>query len=200
MSQGIGVQPERVLQAVKGIDAAALSRQALGTLRRRGVCRYMDWRDLQSIGVLAIVEHGSDSEALCVRVARCAMMHALDANRVRERGRVQVKKGHAFESAGVDVSEWEMWDTTIYGGASLVPTKTEPEVWEAVRALPEREYRVVMLYFWGHKTQAEIGALLGISERHAGRIIEAAIKNLREGLQNRKPQTITNMRGKGTKG
>lgn len=185
------------------IDATALSRRAIGTLRRSGVGRYMDTRDLISVGVVAILQHGTQEEALAVIVARRAMLDALKGNSVRERGRVQLKKGHAFESSGVDLSGWEMWDTTVYGKVNLVPEHMHVDLWGAMRALPRRQYRAVSLVFWGGLTEEQAGGVMGIQKPAVSKLIARAVGALKKKLGGDGnisiPQSITNMRGEETR-
>ena len=48
--------------------------------------------------------------------------------------------------------------------------------------LPEREQRILVMRFYGNLTQAEIGARLGISQRHVSRLLSRALGHLRSRL------------------
>jgi RNA polymerase sigma-B factor len=46
--------------------------------------------------------------------------------------------------------------------------------------LPEREQRILLLRFYGNKTQAEIGQQLGLSQMHVSRLISQSLAYLRD--------------------
>jgi RNA polymerase sigma-B factor len=48
--------------------------------------------------------------------------------------------------------------------------------------LPERQQRILLLRFYGNKTQAEIGEMLGISQMHVSRLLTQSLSYLRECL------------------
>jgi RNA polymerase sigma-B factor len=48
--------------------------------------------------------------------------------------------------------------------------------------LPERDRTIVLLRFWGNKTQTEIAEELGISQMHVSRILSRSLAKLRAGL------------------
>ena len=50
------------------------------------------------------------------------------------------------------------------------------------KELPEREQRILLLRFYGNKTQAEIGEMLGISQMHVSRLLARTLTQLRDGL------------------
>jgi RNA polymerase sigma-B factor len=51
-----------------------------------------------------------------------------------------------------------------------------------IAALPAREKHILMLRFFGQKTQAEIGEQLGISQMHVSRLLSRTLHKLRTGL------------------
>jgi RNA polymerase sigma-B factor len=51
-----------------------------------------------------------------------------------------------------------------------------------LNALPDRERRILLLRFFGNKTQTEIAAELGISQMHVSRLLSRTLALLREGL------------------
>jgi RNA polymerase sigma-B factor len=57
---------------------------------------------------------------------------------------------------------------------------------EAVAAhwneLPERQQQILLLRFYGNKTQADIGETLGISQMHVSRLLTQSLDYLRECL------------------
>jgi RNA polymerase sigma-B factor len=48
--------------------------------------------------------------------------------------------------------------------------------------LPDRERRILLLRFFGNKTQSQIGAELGISQMHVSRLLSRSLARLRAGL------------------
>jgi RNA polymerase sigma-B factor len=52
-----------------------------------------------------------------------------------------------------------------------------------LNALPERERRIVLLRFFGNRTQTEIAGELGISQMHVSRLLARTLTGLREGLE-----------------
>lgn len=182
-----------------GFDPNALARLAYKRIGRRGLRDGLEAEELVAVGRAAIIASGARDAPLAVKVARNAMFDAIRKEVVRWRGRATVRAGHAFSCDGEEPSAGDMWDSTVHHGQHLQPAAEHYDLWEAMRALPEREYRVVSLHFWGGITMAAIGVELGVSERHAGRILESAKKNLKAVCQKRTPQTLTNVRGEETR-
>jgi len=179
------------------LDYEAICRQAAGTLARRGVFRWIERDEVMSVGYLAVATLLADPrpgvtasgyEALAVIVARRAMIDAIRANEVRQRGREDIAARDDDSPSG------DAWDDLIYSRVKFAPTR-ETDVWEAIKALPAHQYRVVFLTYWGGFTQAEIGAQLGIGQQHVARVLQAAKNNLREMCVNRKSQTMTLVEG-----
>jgi RNA polymerase sigma-B factor len=52
----------------------------------------------------------------------------------------------------------------------------------AARALDSRERRVILLHFFADRTQAEIGAELGLSQAHVSRVLTRALSKMRRRL------------------
>lgn len=55
-------------------------------------------------------------------------------------------------------------------------------VWPLLEGLPERERQLVLLRFFGNKTQTEIATRLGISQMHVSRLLDRTLRRLREEL------------------
>ncbi|MBO0806522.1 MAG: SigB/SigF/SigG family RNA polymerase sigma factor [Nocardiopsaceae bacterium] len=53
--------------------------------------------------------------------------------------------------------------------------------------LPEREQRILVMRFYGNRTQAEIGEELGISQMHVSRLLSRALSHLRQRLLDTAP-------------
>ncbi|MER8186122.1 SigB/SigF/SigG family RNA polymerase sigma factor [Kitasatospora sp. NPDC094015] len=51
--------------------------------------------------------------------------------------------------------------------------------------LPHREQKVLMLRFWGHRTQSEIADEIGVSQMQVSRILSTTLSGLRERLEDR---------------
>lgn len=51
-----------------------------------------------------------------------------------------------------------------------------------LRALPDREYRIVIMRFFESLTQSEIAARMGISQMHVSRLLSQSLHRLREAL------------------
>ena len=80
-------------------------------------------------------------------------------------------------------------DRTRFGAAL---THTEPEfdlvehrqtLAPLVAALPERERRILLLYFFDGMTQSEVGHQLGISQMHVSRLLTRTLSRLRRKLR-----------------
>jgi RNA polymerase sigma-B factor len=52
-------------------------------------------------------------------------------------------------------------------------------------ALPERERRILLLRFFGNRTQTQIATELGISQMHVSRLLSATLERLRKALDGR---------------
>lgn len=55
-------------------------------------------------------------------------------------------------------------------------------VWPLLEELPERERELVLLRFFGNKTQTEIADRLGISQMHVSRLLDRTLRRLRDEL------------------
>jgi len=176
-------------------DYLAICKRAIGTLQRRGVCEWIEREELIAEGCLALSTRKPDTTALAVKIARDAMIDAVRKNERRNRGRVEVRAGHGAEVNGDEVPEGDQWDATVYGKQKLQPLNTHPDLWEAMKALPARQYQAITLAYWGGETQAEIAVELGVDQATVSRTLEAAKKSLHACI-NGNPHTVTNTRGK----
>jgi RNA polymerase sigma factor (sigma-70 family) len=169
----------------------AICKKASRALARQGVC---ERDELMAEGCLALSMRKPDTEGLAVKIARDAMIDLLRKSERRNRGRVEVRSGHYAEVNGWDVSDGDQWDATVYGKQKIQPVHTHPDLWEAMKALPEREYRAVTLFYWGGMTQEEIAVEIGIDQQSVSRILKSALKILHTCV-NGDSRTVTN-RGK----
>lgn len=55
-------------------------------------------------------------------------------------------------------------------------------LWPLLDRLPEREREMVLLRFFGNKTQSEIAEHLGISQMHVSRLLSRTLRSLRDDL------------------
>lgn len=55
-------------------------------------------------------------------------------------------------------------------------------LWPLLERLPEREREMVLLRFFGNKTQSEIAEHLGISQMHVSRLLNRTLRSLRDEL------------------
>ena len=170
------------------LDYLGICKRAVGTLARRGVCEFIERDELVSIGCLALVTAGVTEKALGVTVARRAMIDAIRGNEVRQRGRRDVSSRDNESPAG------DAWDALVYSSVNIAPARSL-DVWEAMKALPALQFRVIMLYFWGGESQCSIAETLGVDQTTVSRLIIAAKKNLR-GCINSGVQSITTVEGK----
>ena len=83
----------------------------------------------------------------------------------------------------------------MYGKQNLRPVNSHPDLWDAMKALPAREYQAITLAYWGGKTQVEIATEMGVDQATVSRILESAKKSLWACI-NGKPRGITKLRGK----
>jgi RNA polymerase sigma factor (sigma-70 family) len=175
------------------LNFEAICRKAIGTLQRRGVCNWIDRNELISEGYLALAAKNPQSEALAVTIARAAMIDAIRRNAVRERGRVEVRGSRPED--GEEMSDGDQWDATVHGRDHLQLVHVTPDLWEALKTLPARQYQALALAIFGGLTGAEVAAELGISGTAARTLIEKAKKNLRKGVVISDSHTITKLGG-----
>ena len=59
-----------------------------------------------------------------------------------------------------------------------------------LRALPDREYRIVIMRFFESLTQSEIAAQMGISQMHVSRLQRGALGKMRGHLSKRQERQV----------
>ena len=171
------------------LDYLAICERAIGTLARRGVCHYIERDELVSVGYLAIISAGVTDEALAVTVARRAMFNLIDHSAVRS------SRAESVSTPDGETPYGDEWDALIYSRAKIAPANHSIDVWEAMKALPPKQFTVIMRIFWGNETQAAVAEDMGVSQPMVVKILNAAKKNLRQVI-NGKPQLITLLEGK----
>ncbi|MGD0497508.1 MAG: sigma-70 family RNA polymerase sigma factor [Bryobacteraceae bacterium] len=165
------------------VDFVAICKRAVGPLGRTGVFRWIERDELMSVGYLALAALAIvPEEALAVIVARRAMIGAIRKNERRNRGRVD------------DPLELLMSS----GGHRICPERAHLDLWEAMKALPARQYRAVMLTYWGGLSEAAVAVEMGISQPAVHYLLKKAQTNIRAGVIISDPQAITTMRGTDT--
>jgi RNA polymerase sigma factor (sigma-70 family) len=133
----------------------------------RGLMPWVDKSDLEDVAQLALVEasrnfQGGDFKAYGYRCVRNAVL--LELRRAQ----------HHFGDRGEMPEDCDQQSDS----------GCRPDIYEALKALPPREYRVVMLFYWGGKSQSEIAGELSVSQPRVAQILAAAQKNLRTVLIN----------------
>lgn len=175
-----------------GNNLSIISR-VVGREMARGVMPWVDRSDLEDVAQMALVEAaakfrdgGCPFEAFAYKTVRGAVLNELKALSVRNRGRAEMP---------ADI------DRQADSGQRL-------ELYDALAALPPRQYQVVMLTYWGGNrsaecstgddtpsgmTQAQIAEALGVDQKTVSRDLDAAKKTLRACL-NCGPQLHTWLR------
>jgi RNA polymerase sigma-B factor len=64
----------------------------------------------------------------------------------------------------------------------LGQTDARVSLYEVLERLPERERQIVLLRFFGDRTQTEIADIIGVSQVHVSRLLRTSIANLRRRL------------------
>jgi RNA polymerase sigma-70 factor (ECF subfamily) len=70
--------------------------------------------------------------------------------------------------------------------ASIPPSDIDPELWDAVAALPRRQREAIVLRYVGDLTERDVAGVLGISEGAASAALVAARRRLAKQLTDRK--------------
>jgi RNA polymerase sigma factor for flagellar operon FliA len=78
--------------------------------------------------------------------------------------------------------------------AAYEKVEVRDRVRAAVASLPQREQRVIALYYYGEVTMKEIGAEIGVNESRVSQLHARAIRRLRESLGEMGPNEVTEMR------
>jgi RNA polymerase sigma factor for flagellar operon FliA len=78
--------------------------------------------------------------------------------------------------------------------AAYEKQETEERVRTAIASLPERERKVVALYYYGEVTMKQIGAEIGVNESRVSQLHARAIRRLRDSLGEMNPQQVAEMK------
>lgn len=100
-----------------------------------------------------------------------------------------LESAQAYATASLDAGSTAEGDDSLSLGDTLGVTDEALEGVEnreslkpLLLALPERERRILMLRFFGNKTQSEIAEEIGISQMHVSRILAKTLAHLRAGM------------------
>lgn len=178
-----------------GFDPTALSRLAYKRIGRRGLRVGLEAEELVSTGRAAIIAARVTDAPLAVKVAQNAMFDSIRKTIVRERGRVRVRHGDSYCCEGEQPSVGDMWDSTVHHGQHLRPAAEHYDVWEAMKALPPRQYRAIVLTFWNGMSDEGVAIEMGISSQAVDSLLRKAKINLKQGVGMRTVQTLTHVRG-----
>jgi RNA polymerase sigma factor for flagellar operon FliA len=72
--------------------------------------------------------------------------------------------------------------------------ETRDRVRTAIASLPERERKVIALYYYGEVTMKQIGAEIGVNESRVSQLHARAIRRLRDALGEMNPQHVAEMK------
>ena len=78
--------------------------------------------------------------------------------------------------------ESALGDTLGVADGDLETVVAKTSLKDALDRLPERERRVILLRFFGNKTQSEIAADVGLSQMHVSRLLSQTLRQLRREL------------------
>ena len=92
--------------------------------------------------------------------------------------------------------EGDDWDNTVYAKQHIQPINTRPDLWEAMKALPPRQFRAVFLTYWNGMSDEAVGAEMGVSRQAVDALLEKAKINLRGGVAVQQSRGTTTVRGK----
>lgn len=155
----------------------------LGELRRhyRTTWRVRVPRRLQELhlAVNAATDHLTGMLGRSPRVSEVATFLAITEDDVVE----AIAAGRGYWPGSIDAA-----DDDDQSGSRLPADPTDligaaddrDEVCAVLNRLPERERRILVLKFYGERTQSEIGQELGLSQVHVSRLMRAALDTLRQ--------------------
>lgn len=158
-------------------DYVPIMASVVKRLKAKGLPWWADAEDLKSIGLLAVLEARPTDGALIRQVAHAAMVDAIRKEAVRQRGRVAVESdqddGENYAADG--------WDARLVDRKHYRPEDVDrlAPVWEAMKALPPRSYRVMVLRFWEGLTNEEVALECGASIDAVKCVVRRTLAELR---------------------
>ncbi|MDG6110329.1 sigma-70 family RNA polymerase sigma factor [Dactylosporangium aurantiacum] len=84
--------------------------------------------------------------------------------------------------ATAGVGDRAVGDTLAEGADALAGVDDREALYTELQRLPERQLRVVMLYYYADLTQREIAAQIGVSQMQVSRLLKSALQQLRTGM------------------
>ncbi|MGE4481066.1 sigma-70 family RNA polymerase sigma factor [Acidocella sp.] len=143
----------------------------------------MPWADLEEMlqwGAIGMMEasqrfdpgHGVSFQVFAARRIKGAMIDGLRREGTRRRGEI------VFDTETVENAAQQGGDGPEDPLASLTRTDNRALLVEALRALPQLEYRVLALHFYDELNNREIASVLDISEGYASRLRKRALETL----------------------
>ncbi|MBU6448834.1 MAG: sigma-70 family RNA polymerase sigma factor [Rhodospirillales bacterium] len=171
-------------------DAAAPGKAELTALYGHWIKRMallmkvrMPWADLDEMlqwGAIGMMEasqrfdpgHGVPFQAFAARRIKGAMIDGLRREGSRRRGQT------SFELEKVEIAAHDTGDGPEDPLTLLTRVDNRVLLVEALRALPELEYRILALHFYDELNNREIASVLDISEGYASRLRKRALEAL----------------------
>ncbi|MBU6397785.1 MAG: sigma-70 family RNA polymerase sigma factor [Rhodospirillales bacterium] len=143
----------------------------------------MPWADLDDMlqwGAIGMMEasqrfnpeHGVPFQAFAARRIKGAMIDGLRREGTRRRSQA------IFDQDAVDIAVHDNGDGPEDPLALLTRVDNRTLLVEALRALPQLEYRVLALHFYEELNNREIASVLDISEGYASRLRKRALEAL----------------------
>jgi RNA polymerase sigma-B factor len=142
-------------------------------------------RDLQELHakVAGATERLSTANGRAPTVAELAEATGADEERVLE----AIEAGRNYTAASLDApaADGERSALDTLGGTDEGFERAESRAMlrRSLRALPERERRILLLRFAGGLSQREIAEEIGISQMHVSRLLRRSIETLQETLE-----------------
>jgi RNA polymerase sigma-B factor len=95
-----------------------------------------------------------------------------------------LESARAYSSVSLDAGSGEdgtstLADTVAATDTDLAQVDNRETLRVAIESLPERERQIVIMRFFGHKTQSQIAAEMGVSQVHVSRLLARSMEQLR---------------------
>ncbi len=143
----------------------------------------MPWADVEEMlqwGAIGMMEatqrfdphHGVPFQAFASRRIKGAMIDGLRREGTHQRGQTN------FDQETVDIAVHNSGDGPQDPFSLLTRVDNRGLLVEALRLLPEQEYRVLALHFYDELNNREIASVLDISEGYASRLRKRALEAL----------------------
>ena len=128
------------------------------------------------------------TQTFWVKRVRGAMSDCLrDADHLSKDARQRVKAGEAvdvehlpIQPAGYVVEHGEI--VRLYAPSQRLRLDDRDQVERLLASFNERERTILLLRFFGNKTQTQIAEQIGLSQMHVSRLLRATLDKLRAGL------------------